>query len=108
MLKGYIDRVWNNGLLMEMGTNYHSIKFVGWRWLERQRIICPDGLGKKYKRLFKNMCSYLGIEDADVTFLCNTVYSMGKNFTRAIISRYYLRYGYGRCTIRCVKNAVAE
>ncbi len=60
------------GWLMEMGTNYHSIKFVGWRWLRRQRIICPDGLGKICDYL-KNMCSYLGIEDADVTFLCNTV-----------------------------------
>lgn len=60
------------GWLMEMGTNYHSIKFVGWRWLEDKESFVQMGW-KKYKRLFKNMCSYLGIEDADVTFLCNTV-----------------------------------
>ncbi|MCZ5459789.1 hypothetical protein O5625_24010, partial [Escherichia coli] len=29
----------------------------------------PDGLNEPVT----NMCSYLGIEDADVTFLCNTV-----------------------------------
>ncbi|MFV2393455.1 hypothetical protein ACNIUU_24175, partial [Escherichia coli] len=26
-----------------------------------------------HRDYLKNMCSYLGIEDADVTFLCNTV-----------------------------------
>ncbi len=93
MLKGYIDRVWNNGLAYGDGTNYHSIKFVGWRWLEETKNLCPDGLGKKYKRLFKKYVQLLGIEDADVTFLCNTVVFDGENFTRAIISRYYLRYG---------------
>ncbi|EPZ6685132.1 NAD(P)H oxidoreductase, partial [Shigella boydii] len=28
---------------------------------------------KNISDYLKNMCSYLGIEDADVTFLCNTV-----------------------------------
>lgn len=54
MLKGYIDRVWNNGLAYGDGHklpfNKVSLGGAGWR---RQRIICPDGLGKKYKRLFK-------------------------------------------------------
>ncbi len=31
------------------------------------------GWEKNISDYLKNMCSYLGIEDADVTFLCNTV-----------------------------------
>ncbi len=47
MLKGYIDRVWIMGWLMEMGTNYHSIKFVGWRWLEETKNHLSRWAGKK-------------------------------------------------------------
>lgn len=93
MLKGYIDRVWNNGLAYGEG---HKLPFNKVRWVAlvgETKSHLSRWAGEKYKRLFENMCSYLGIEDADVTFLCNTVVFDGKNFTRAIISRYYLRYG---------------
>ncbi|MGC6744074.1 NAD(P)H oxidoreductase [Escherichia coli] len=95
MLKGYIDRVWNNGLAYGDG---HKLPFNKVRWVALvggdKRIICPDGLGKKYKRLFKKICAVILVLKMPMSLSCVIQwYSMGKNFTRAIISRYYLRYG---------------
>ncbi len=66
------------------------------------------GWEKNISDYLKNMCSYLGIEDADVTFLCNTVVFDGEELHASYYQSLLSRQGYGRCTIRCVKNAVAE
>lgn len=74
MLKGYIDRVWNNGLAYGDG---HKLPFNKVRWValvggDKESFV-QMGWEKNISDYLKNMCSYLGIEDADVTFLCNTV-----------------------------------
>lgn len=74
MLKGYIDRVWNNGLAYGDG---HKLPFNKVRWValvggDKESFV-QMGWEKNISDYLINMCSYLGIEDADVTFLCNTV-----------------------------------
>ena len=69
-----IDRVWNNGLAYGDG---HKLPFNKVRWValvggDKESFV-QMGWKKNISDYLKNMCSYLGIEDADVTFLCNTV-----------------------------------
>lgn len=74
MLKGYIDRVWNNGLAYGDG---HKLLFNKVCWVALvggdKELFVQMGWEKNISDYLKNMCSYFGIEDADVTFLCNTV-----------------------------------
>lgn len=93
MLKGYIDRVWNNGLAYGDG---HKLPFNKVRWValvggDKESFVQMGW--EKYKRLFK-ICAVILVLKMPMSLSCVIQwYSMGKNFTRAIISRYYLRYG---------------
>ena len=96
MLKGYIDRVWNDKALkiilcgsalsfMEKKVlseksaygDGQKLPFNKVRWValvggDKESFV-QMGWEKNISDYLINMCSYLGIEDADVTFLCNTV-----------------------------------
>ncbi|AZG51729.1 hypothetical protein B7485_24920 [Shigella flexneri 1c] len=55
----------------------HKLPFNKVRWValvggDKESFV-QMGWEKNISDYLKNMCSYLGIEDADVTFLCNTV-----------------------------------
>ncbi len=57
----------------------HKLPFNKVRWValvggDKESFV-QMGWEKNISDYLKNMCSYLGIEDADVTFLCNTVVS---------------------------------
>ena len=64
----------DNGLAYGDG---HKLPFNKVRWValvggDKESFV-QIGWEKNISDYLKNMCSYLGIEDADVTFLCNTV-----------------------------------
>ncbi|MDA6741335.1 NAD(P)H-dependent oxidoreductase, partial [Escherichia coli] len=64
----------NNGLAYGDG---HKLPFNKVRWValvggDKESFV-QMGWEKNISDYLKNMCSYLGIEDVDVTFLCNTV-----------------------------------
>ena len=72
-VKGYIDRVWNNGLAYGDG---HKLPFNKVRWValvggDKESFV-QMGWEKNIGDYLKNMCSYLGIEDTDI-LSCVTV-----------------------------------
>lgn len=74
MMKGYLDRIWNNGLAYGDG---YKLPFSKIRWValvggEGEPFI-ELGWEKNMTDYLKNMCSYLGIEDSQVTFLFDTL-----------------------------------
>lgn len=81
MLKGYIDRVWNNGLVYGDGYKLLFNK-VCWVVLVGgdKELFVQMGWEKNISDYLKNMCSYFGIEDVDVIFLCNIVVFDGEEF----------------------------
>lgn len=94
MLKGYIDRVWNNGLAYGDGQKlpFNKVRWVALVGGDKESFV-QMGWEKNISDYLINMCSYLGIEEPMSLSCVIQWYSMGKNFMRAIISRYYLRYG---------------
>ena len=94
MLKGYIDRVWNNGLAYGDG---HKLPFNKVRWValvggDKESFV-QIGWEKNISDYLK-ICAVILVLKMLMSLSCVIQwYSMGKNFTRAIISRYYLRYG---------------
>lgn len=94
MLKGYIDRVWNNGLAYGDG---HKLPFNKVRWValvggDKESFV-QMGWEKNISDYLK-ICAVILVLKMLMSLSCVIQwYSMGKNFTRAIISRYYLRYG---------------
>ncbi|UGS41193.1 NAD(P)H oxidoreductase [Pseudocitrobacter corydidari] len=81
ILKGYLDRVWNNGLAYGDG---HKLPVTKIRWVAlvggEGKSFIEMGWEKNMTDYLVNMCSYLGIEDAEVTFLFDTLSAKPEHF----------------------------
>ncbi|MEO3989235.1 NAD(P)H oxidoreductase [Pseudocitrobacter cyperus] len=74
ILKGYIDRVWNNGLVYGEGG---ALPFKKIRWVAlvggAEDKFELYGWRKNMSDYLINVAGYLGVTDVDVTYLYNTI-----------------------------------
>ncbi|QDC40421.1 hypothetical protein FIL70_25145 (plasmid) [Sphingobium fuliginis ATCC 27551] len=73
-MKGFLDRVWQNGLAYGLGSTLKGKKF---RYLAlvggSQEGFVKYGWEKNMTDYFKGMMSYLEVEDTKIDFLYNTL-----------------------------------